>query len=85
MTEAPLSVTDILLLLQAAIVIGGGFYFAGRLGAKIDHLSQAIEALRVVIATHGGDLRALENRVIRLESKLEDDDGLRRAPPPSSL
>lgn len=71
MMDGPLTLTDILLLGQAIVVVGGGFYFAGRLGAKIDHLATAIEGLRAALATQGIDLRTLEARVTRLEARLD--------------
>jgi hypothetical protein len=42
----PVTLNTLVLLLQAVIVVGGGFWMAGRLGAKLDHLTNAIEGLR---------------------------------------
>jgi hypothetical protein len=68
MTESPITIKDVLLLVQAAIVLGGGFFFAGRLGAKLDNLSSSIDGLRDSMQRHGYDLRDLSTRVVRLES-----------------
>ncbi len=55
-----LTLTNLVLLIQAIIVVGGGFYFAGRLGAKMDSLTNAINRLGKMIEDHEQRLRNLE-------------------------
>jgi len=71
LSDAALTMKDGLLLLQAALVIGGGFFFAGKLGAKLDHLSTAIESLKTAIGDHSGELRSLEHRTTKLEQSMK--------------
>lgn len=51
---------DIVLLIQAIIVVGGGFYLFGRLGAKLDSLASAIVRLATSLDDHEARIRALE-------------------------
>jgi hypothetical protein len=71
-SESAVTIKDILLLVQAAIVLGGGFFFAGRLGAKLDSLGHAIDALRSSLHVHSADLKDLGTRVTTLEASKRD-------------
>lgn len=55
-----LSLNAAVLMLQAVVVIGGGFYFVGNLGAKMDALTTAIQGLGKVIQDHEERLRSVE-------------------------
>jgi hypothetical protein len=70
MTETVLSLKDGVLLLQAALVLGGGFYFAGRLGAKLDALAETIERLRESFTSHVLTLQDMEVRIVRIEERI---------------
>lgn len=67
--DSKLSLRDVVLLLQALIVIGGGFYFVGQLGAKIDHLASAIEKLEDSLVAQNTVIFSLQNRVTALEQE----------------
>jgi prefoldin subunit 5 len=73
MGDSPVNIKDLLLLLQAVIVLGGGFYFAGRLGAKIDHLSETIDRLRAALTDHSSQLRDHDQRISKVEQAAEDN------------
>lgn len=66
-----LSLSDLIMLLQAVIVIGGGFYLAGGLGVRMDALSDAITKLGNLtdasILDHETRIRVNERTLIRLE------------------
>lgn len=61
-----------ILMLQALVVLGGGFYFVGRLSERMTSLSHSIEHLaeshRAARRDQEERIGSLEQRVARLEA-----------------
>jgi hypothetical protein len=59
---SPIHVNQILSVVQLIVVVGGGFYLFGRLGARLDALTEAIVLLRHTLEGHDRRIRNLEMR-----------------------
>jgi hypothetical protein len=64
--------TAILLVLNIVVILGGGGYFIGKLGTKLDHLSTAIEQLTIRLDILGVRVTDHESRLSRLEGSHEE-------------
>ena len=60
---------DIVLLVQACIVVGGGFYFAGSLGERLQSLEKAIERMRESYNEHSIGIQAMQ---LRYDDRFKD-------------
>jgi hypothetical protein len=69
-----LNLTDAVMLVQAAVVVGGGFFFVGRLGAKMDNLSKTIDTLKQELHNSMSILHSLERRMAVIESRISREE-----------
>jgi predicted PurR-regulated permease PerM len=68
--ETPLTLNSVMTLLSAFVIVGGGFFFAGRLGKQIDQLAKSVDTLSA--ATHDllVSIQHLDRRLTILETRV---------------